>query len=233
MSNQLSMDTVQAIHALRAQDWSLRKIARELGIHRSTVAAHLASKPAKVPTGSEGSKPAKVPTGSETDLPDGFGDLPEPFGEESSNEEEDHSRSRCVPWRDVILEKLAQGLSAQRIFQDLLNDHDYGHGYDSVKRFVRQLKSSKELPFRRMECEPGAEAQVDFGQGAAVVDENGRRRRPHLLRVVLSHSRKGYTEAIEKQTTDGFIRCLESAFWHFGGVPKTLIIDNLRAAVSM
>jgi IS30 family transposase len=64
MSNQLSMDTVQAIHALRAQDWSLRKIARELGIHRSTVAAHLASKPAKVPTGSEGSKPAKVPTGS-------------------------------------------------------------------------------------------------------------------------------------------------------------------------
>jgi hypothetical protein len=52
------------------------------------------------------------------------------------------------------------------------------------------------------------------------------------LRVVLSHSRKGYTEAIEKQTTDGFIRCLESAFWHFGGVPTTLIIDNLRAAVS-
>jgi transposase len=244
MSNQLSMDTVQAIHALRAQGWSRRKIARELGIHRSTVAAHLASKPAKVPTGSEGSKPAKVPTGSEGSKPakvptgsevplaEGADDFPEPFGEESSNEEEDHSRSRCVPWRDVILEKLAQGLSAQRIFQDLSNDHDYEHGYDSVKRFVRQLKSSKELPFRRMECEPGAEAQVDFGQGAPVVDESGRRRRPHLLRVVLSHSRKGYTEVIEKQTTDGFIRCLESAFWHFGGVPKTLVIDNLRAAVS-
>ncbi len=73
---------------------------------------------------------------------------------------------------------------------------------------------------------------MDFGQAAAVVDENGRRRRPHVLRVVLSHSRKGYTEAIDRQTTDGFIRCLESAFWHFGGVPKTLIIDNLRAAVS-
>ncbi len=228
MSNQLSMDTVQAIHTLRAQGWSLRKIARELGIHRSTVAAHLASKPAKVPTGSE----AKVPTGSEGQLPAGSEDLREALEDDSEKDESELSRSRCEPWRDVILEKLGQGLSAQRIFQDLSNDHDFPHGDDSVKRFVRQLRSSKELPFRRLECAPGAEAQVDFGQAAAVVDENGRRRRPHVLRVVLSHSRKGYTEAIDRQTTDNFIRCLESAFWHFGGVPKTLIIDNLRAAVS-
>src|SRR5690606_34558794 len=31
---------------------------------------------------------------------------------------------------------------------------------------------------------------------------------------------------------DDFIRCLENAFWHFGGLPRTLVIDNLRAAVS-
>lgn len=35
-----------------------------------------------------------------------------------------------------------------------------------------------------------------------------------------------------RQTTDEFIRCLENAFWHFGGVPQTLVLDNLRAAVS-
>ncbi len=204
MSNQLSMDTVQAIHALHAQDWSQRKIARELGIHRSTVAAHLASKPAKVPTGSDGSKPARPPFGRCP--PTGFDDLEQPLGSDSEKEESQLSRSRCAPWRAVILEKLGQGLSAQRIFQDLSNDHDFPHGYDSVKRFVRHLRSSKELPFRRLECAPGAEAQVDFGQAAAVVDESGRRRRPHVLRVVLSHSRKGYTEAIDRQTTDNFIR---------------------------
>ena len=27
------------------------------------------------------------------------------------------------------------------------------------------------------------------------------------------------------------MRCLENAFWAFGGVPKVLVIDNLRAAV--
>jgi hypothetical protein len=34
-----------------------------------------------------------------------------------------------------------------------------------------------------------------------------------------------------RQNTETYIRCLENAFWHFGGVTKTLVIDNLRAAV--
>jgi transposase len=108
--------------------------------------------------------------------------------------------------------------------------HDTEH-YHSAKRFVRQLEQAYPLPFRRMESEPGQEAQVDFGQGAWVV-EDGRRCRPHVLRVVLSHSRKGYTEAFWRQTTENFVRGLENAFRHFGGVVRTLVIDNLRAAVN-
>jgi transposase len=61
---------------------------------------------------------------------------------------------------------------------------------------------------------------------------DGKRKRPHLFRVVLSHSRKGYTEVVWRQTTENFIRCLENSFRHFGGVPGTLVIDNLRAAVT-
>jgi transposase len=75
-----------------------------------------------------------------------------------------------------------------------------------------------------MEVAPGAEAQVDFGQGAWVVAE-GKRKRPHFFRVVLSHSRKGYSEVVWQQTTESFIRCLENAFRYFGGVPRTLILD--------
>jgi transposase len=53
-----------------------------------------------------------------------------------------------------------------------------------------------------------------------------------LFRIVLSHSRKGYSEAVWRQTTESFIRCLGNAFRYYGGVPKTLVIDNLRAAVT-
>lgn len=111
----------------------------------------------------------------------------------------------------------------------------WNHGW-SFRRIARELQLrretvSKYVPFCRMEVEPGTEAQVDFRQGAWVL-ENGKRRRPHLFRMVLSHSRKSYSEVVWRQTTESFIRCLENAFRYFGGAPQMLVIDNLRAAVT-
>src|SRR5262249_58601900 len=64
-----------------------------------------------------------------------------------------------------------------------------------------------------------------------IVGPDGKRRRTHVFRIVLSHSRKGYSEAVYRQTTDALICCLENAFQHFGGLPKTVVIDNLKAGV--
>lgn len=88
---------------------------------------------------------------------------------------------------------MAAGLSAQRVYQDLISEHGFRGGYSSVKLFVRRLTATAELPFRRMEYDPGA--------GAWVVAE-GKRRRPHLFRAVLSHSRKGYSEVVWRQDTE-------------------------------
>jgi hypothetical protein len=72
---------------------------------------------------------------------------------------------------------------------------------------------------------------VDFGSGIPLTGLDGRRRKTHVFRIILSHSRKGYSEAVHRQTTDDFLSCLENAFWYFGGVPKTLVLDNLKAGV--
>ena len=71
-----------------------------------------------------------------------------------------------------------------------------------------------------MECAAGEEVQVDFGSGIPILQPDGKRRRTHVFRMVLSHSRKGYSEAVYRQTTEDFIRCLEDAFRHFGGAPR-------------
>jgi hypothetical protein len=39
------------------------------------------------------------------------------------------------------------------------------------------------------------------------------------------------SKAVLSQNTETFLRCLENAFRHFGGVPKVLNVDNLKAAV--
>ena len=139
--------------------------------------------------------------------------------------------SLCESWRSVIQVKLQAGLTAQRIYQDLVREHGFVGKYHSVRRFVRRLGHNMPLPFRRMECAPGDEAQVDFGAGIPIRQLDGRKRRTHVFRIVLSHSRKGYSEAVYRQTTEEFLRCLENAFHHFGGVPKTLVLDNLKAGV--
>ena len=140
--------------------------------------------------------------------------------------------SDCEPLaRAIIQSKCDLGLSAQRIYQDLVTEHNFTGTYYSIRRFVRRLVPPSELPFRRLECGPGDEAQVDFGKGARIVGPDGKRRKTHLFRIVLSHSRKAYSEVVYRQTTDDFLRCLENAFRHFGGAPRRLILDNLRAAV--
>jgi len=220
MANQLKMDMVNAILTLKQRGWSQRRIARELGINRETVARYInlpdaGPKPAtNAPPGSEGSKPANAPTG---------------FVDEAIAKS--GPENQCEPLRKVVQDKLQCGLSRQRIYQDLRDEHGFEGSYYSVRRFVKRLGQDTPIPFRRMECMPGEQAQIDFGAGAPVVRPDGKRKRPHVFRIVLSFSRKAYSEVVYRQTTDNFIRCLENAFWHFGGVARTLIIDNLRAAV--
>jgi len=139
--------------------------------------------------------------------------------------------SLCREFLPAITAAVTAGFSAKRIHQDLVAEHGFTGSYQSVKRCVRGLARHLELPFRRIECAPGEEMQVDFGQGAPVVDEHGKRRRPHLFRAVLSHSRKGYSEVVWRQDTETFIRCVENAFRYLGGVTRTTVVDNLKAAV--
>ena len=246
MSNRLRMANIHAIIGLLEQNWSYRRIARELRVDRETVARYdrlrrNRPKPAIVPPGAEqpeGSNPAISTPGSESPA-DPNAAIPAAGSEvlledlvfiEASGSQPGRT-SQCDPYRDLIKQKLDSGLSAQRIWQDLVSENGFTGSYSSVKRFVRRLGAATPLPFRRMECEAGQEAQVDFGSGAWVI-EDGKRRRPHILRVILSHSRKSYSEPIWRQTTENFIRSLENAFRAFGGVPKTLVIDNLKAAVT-
>jgi transposase len=250
MANRLKMALSESIHTLHQRGWSARRIAQELGIDRATVARHLKRGPAEsnaaiAPLGSGASaaesNAAIAPLGSGASAAEsnaalaplgsgaqgGDAALPSPAALARLGRP-----SECEAYQSLILGWLEQGLTAQRIYQDLTGEHGFTGSYWSVRRFVRRLQKRSALPVRRLECGPGEEAQVDFGSGAPIVAADGRRRRPHVFRIVLSHSRKGYSEAVPRQTTEAFVRALENAFWHLGGVPQRIVLDNLRAAVS-
>jgi transposase len=224
MAYRLSMDKSLSIKMLRDSGRSERAIAESLGISRNAVRRHLAgisSNDTTAPTGS-------APTGSEV-----ANDTTAPTGSEAVGKPTSAvgSRSRCEPFREVILSKLEQGLDSQRIFQDLVDEHGFGEKYWSVQRFVKSLGVSSALPFRRLEVEPGWELQVDFGAGRPCRDHTGEVRKTYVFRAVLSFSRKGCTEAVTRLTTETFIRSLENVFWRLGGVPQTVVFDNAKCVV--
>ena len=150
--HQLKMDIQQAISTLSRSGWSQRRIARELGIDRETVARYrrMARQveeptPAIVPAGSapvQGATPAIVPPGPEV------GTAPSNTCVEPSNPAISPTGSKpgrvshCEPFETFIKAGLDASLSAQRIYQDLVSEQRFVGSYDSVKRFVRQLEQA-------------------------------------------------------------------------------------------
>ena len=226
MSNILEVPQQQAIQALIAKGWSVRHIARTLGINRRTVKRYAATPKCttEVITGSVSSGGPKcttqVITGSVS-----------PDESKCTTQVIAGSRSLCGAFQEVIEPMLELGLSAQRIYQDLVVGHGFSGSYPSVSRYVAKLKASEPERVWRIECEPGEELQVDFGLGAPLVETGGKTRRTWLFRAVLSHSRKGYSEVVLRQDTETFLRVIENAVRYFGGVPRLLNFDNLKAAV--
>jgi len=223
MANRLGMVKSQAIQALAAAGRSEREITEALGVSRGAVRRHLGRSVGKrtkaptreAPTGSEDSNGTKAPTGSDGGESEGVA----------------RSRSLCAGLRDQILEKLEQGLTAERIYQDLKKEQGFAGQYSSVRRYVHRLRERTGIPFRRMETAPGHELQVDYGTGAPCRDGEGKRIRTHVFRLVMSYSRKGYSEAVRRLTTESFIRSLENAFWALGGVPQVVVFDNAKSVV--
>ena len=223
MSNVLKVSYQEAIRSLHEKGWSRRRIARELGINGRTVKRYIGAE----------SKYTTISTpGAQEEWDSKCSTISTPGSEDVSSCERLGRRSRCEPFEAAIGSKMEAGLSAQRIYQDLIEEQGFLGSYQSVKRFVRRLRQRQPQRVWRMECQPGEEMQVDFGLGAPIEPGGGgKTRRSWVLRAVLSYSRKGYSEAVMRQDAESLLRCLENALRHFGGVPLLLNIDNMKAAV--
>jgi transposase len=229
MANQLTVQTQDAIRTLTKQGWGIRRIAKELGLSRNTVRQYVrAMEPAASATAEAAPADGTAPAPIQTDPP--F-DHRESQIDPLSTAGKMGRKSLCEDHGPLIIAKVADGLTAQRIFQDLQIEAAFTGSYESVKRFVGKLRHTQPELVCRIEVAPAEEVQVDFGAGPMLVGADGKRFKTWIFRMVLSHSRKGYTEAVRRQDTETFLRVLENGFRHFGGVTLTVNLDNLKAAV--
>jgi len=139
--------------------------------------------------------------------------------------------SALEPLRENIQALLQADIPLVRIQELLAERHGWSGHYETLKRFTRPFREDRKVCVR-LEVSPGEEAQVDFGYlGLHEDPQAGRRRKVWLFLMTLSHSRHFYAEMVYTQDLYTWIACHRRAFEFFGGVPKKIILDNLKTAV--
>lgn len=233
MANKLKVQEQETIANLSRLGWGIRRIARELGLSRNTVRGYVRGLQASRTLAEEFLNPsASAGPGIQTDPLSTPGSSNQPKQTDPLSTAGNTGRkSLCSDHAASILAKVEAGLTAQRIYQDLRAESSFAASYQSVKRYVHRLRQTDPQLVHRIEVEPGEEVQVDFGTGPWLLEAEGKKRKSWIFRVVLSYSRKAYSQAVLQQTTENFLRCLESAFRTFGGSTLTVNLDNLKAAV--
>lgn len=122
-------------------------------------------------------------------------------------------------YKEYINIQTSKGLSAMRIFQDLQREFGYSGSYDTVKKYISNIKEVTKKPYMVLNTLPGEEAQVDFGY-IGTLKVNEKPKKVWIFVMVLSYSRYMYIEIVLNQAVKTFIECHKNAFRYFGGVPK-------------
>ncbi|QDU65105.1 IS21 family transposase [Engelhardtia mirabilis] len=251
MGNVLKHEKQEQIRALGRLGWSMRRIEDATGVRRETVSRHLKAAGIEVRGRRQrrleaDSNAAGCPTtDSEADSNAASYPItdPGPDPRAASQVTTDLERapapgwspmaSRCEAFREQIEAAVARGRNAKSIWQELVDEHGFEAGYQSVRRFVHKLRGSV-----AREAHPtivtaaGEEAQVDYGTGPMVRHpETGKYRRTRLFALTLGCSRKAVWLLCFKSSSQTWCELHEDAFRRLGGTTRTVVLDNLKEGV--
>jgi transposase len=107
----------------------------------------------------------------------------------------------------------------------------YRGSESNVRHYIaeRRRERKQRKVFIPLEFDPGTDAQVDWGEAAAII--GGEEVTVQLFYMRLNYSRKLFMMAFPAQKQEAFFEGHVRAFHHFQGVPQRISYDNLKAAV--
>jgi transposase len=210
------MDIREILRHLR-QGHSDRAIGRATGVNRKTVGRYRAW-----------AQEHGLLTGP---LPP-QGDLQRLLDETMSAPPPPQNESSVEPFREMVCELRRQKVEVAALYERL-KERGYNGSYSSVYRFVQRLEPPTPEVVVRVETKPGEEGQVDFGYAGRMIDPaDGALRKTWVFVLTLSWSRHQYVEFVFDQKMETWLSLHRNALAFFGGVPRRLVIDNLKAAIA-
>ncbi|WP_186403763.1 IS21 family transposase [[Actinomadura] parvosata] len=206
---------------------SKNEIAASLGLARNTVRKYVAA----------AEEAGIVPGGAAISSAEWAARVREWFPEVADG------RLRQVTWptieqhRDYIVGQLKAGVTVTTIHQRLRDEEGLAVSIASMRRYVHanlpeEARASQVRVLRLHEAEPGAEAQIDYGQLGRWTDpRSGRRHTVQAFVMVLPASRHMFVYPVLKMDQQAWSSAHVAAFAFFGGCPARLVPDNLKTGV--
>jgi transposase len=134
------------------------------------------------------------------------------------------------PKIDAIIARYPQ-LSAARVLEEIRRGPDGYRGQLTLVRiYLRKVRPRRGRVYQEVEYEPGQAMQVDWGH-CGQIRIGSTQRRVSVFVAVLCYSRMCYIEFCLSQRKAEFYRAIVNALKFFGGSPRRIIFDNLKAAV--
>jgi transposase len=131
---------------------------------------------------------------------------------------------------DDLVAKYSE-LSAVRLLEEIRKGpQGYAGQVALVRRYVRQIRPARARVYQEVFYDPAQAMQIDWGT-CGRVQVGSTRRRVSVFVAVLCYSRLCYIEFCLSQRKSEFYRSLVHAIEFFGGSPRQVIFDNLKAAI--
>ncbi len=119
--------------------------------------------------------------------------------------------------------------TAQQVF-DMLKEEGFKGSYSILSQYVSAMRPPSKTAYLTLNFEPGEAAQVDFASCGQIQLEHTKRKFYAFI-MTLCHSRMMFVEFIYRQNKEHFLQCHRNAFEYFGGVPRSVMVDNCKVAV--
>ena len=131
-------------------------------------------------------------------------------------------------------EKLSkQQHTAKRIYDRLVIEKSFTGSYSTVRVVVRNLRAEQLVPPQAdipLEYDAGDAIQIDWGEATIYLD--GKKTKINFFCGRLCYSCDIFVQAFYSQNLESFLEAQQSMFDYFKGIPKRLIFDNAKVAVS-
>ena len=222
------MHRLQEVVRLHRLGVSIRRIARRLSMGRDTIRGFI-----------EVLSRALMLEGAPDDLPpiEMLSALISDHVATSQSAEPHKPVSSVEAFMEEIVRQRAKGNGPTAIHDHLsVNQAGYSGSLSAIKRVCLRLDRDNgpkpEEVAIPVETAPGEVAQVDFGYAGKRYDpDRGILRKSWVFVMTLGFSRRMFCALAFDQKVTTWIRLHVEAFEYFGGVPKVIVPDNLKAAV--